>query len=214
MRRFRWVAVAEWRAHRWRFILAAIALASVVVTNLVSLHVDHLSQGLLNANWRFSWSHGVDSVAFAAALVVAALAGRHARPERRLWLATATILGVLFLDEVSPLHAQIDLLNIGEFSPGKLLYAPILLALLVCVWRLVEHTDQREVVLVGLATLFLSFGMHVVGLGILRPLGYLSSIYQSGVGAKEGLELAGLLLLVPSLWALGRRTTAPRSAQT
>lgn len=207
-RRFRLSVPDGWRTNRWRFILAAVAFAAVIVTNLIDLRVHHLSHGLLNANWRFSWSHDVDTLAFAAGVVICARAARGASPERRLWSAIATLLGVLFLIEASPLHTQVDLLLVDGLSVGKLFYTPILLALLVCMWRLVAHTDQRGGILVGLATLFLSFGMHVIGLGLLRPLGYLNAIYQGGVGAKEGLELAGLFLLIPGLWVLARRVPA------
>jgi hypothetical protein len=77
--------------------------------------------------------------------------GRH----RRLWRATASILTLFLIDELSPLHAQI-----GDFSfgVGKLLYAPILLGLVLCVWMLAARTTECYVVAAGLVTLSTSFG--------------------------------------------------------
>lgn len=100
---------------------------------------------------------------------------------------------------MSALHGQIADLD-------KLLYAPILLTFVVCVWRLTHRTTQRGLVTAGLTVLLLAFAMHAAGLHILRPIGYTTYIYQVGVAVKEGSELTGLIFLVTALWRQARAT--------
>ena len=69
-------------------------------------------------------------------------------------------------------------------------------------WCLAAGTTERVLIGWGLAALLLSFGMHTPGLHILHRLGYTNWINQTGVGFKEGAELAGLLLVVLALWRL------------
>lgn len=178
--------------------LAAVALAVVVATNLLDLKIYQFRVRVLDANWQFSWSHDLDTLALAIGVVVTAVGARRHPRHRALWSASAVILALFLLDEVSPLHAEI-----GHVS--KLLYAPILVGLAACVWLLADRTAQRPVALLGLATLLICFGMHVVGLTVLRPIGYMSVPYQLGVGLKEGTELAGLLIVLCALAALARR---------
>jgi hypothetical protein len=182
------------RANRWVFGVAGAALAAVVATNLFDLGSDHLGIQLLNANSELSWSHRADTVVLALAAIVAVAGAYRAERRQGEWWTVAVILGLLFLDEATSEHARID-----QLSFGKALYAPILLVLVICVWRLVAGTDQRVVVGAGLASLFVSFGMHLVGMRVLHPLGHFSWPFQAGVGIKEGTELAGLLLVVPAL---------------
>lgn len=181
----------------WAFTIAGLAFAAVVATNLLSLGVDNLRTSLVNANWEFSWSHDADTLVLAVGIYAASRGARRAGARRRLWAITAAIMTLFFLDEVSPLHTQI-----GSVTFGKLLYTPILAALVVCLGRLAAAGVERRVLGWGLLTLFGAFAMHVVGLHLLRPLGYTNWIYQSGVGVKEGAELAGLFLVVPALWRL------------
>lgn len=188
------------RADRRPFLLAGTALVAVVVTNQIDLHVHRFGIGLLNANWEFSWSHDLDTLALSVGMFAAGTGAWRHEAHRRLWAATAVILGLFFLDEASPLHGQID-----RLPGGKVLYSPILLGLVACVWLLTADSDQRVLVVAGLTVLFLSFGMHVLGLHALHPIGYFSNPYQAGVGLKEGLELAGLFLVVVGLWRVARR---------
>lgn len=181
----------------------------MVATNQADLGTDRFAVQLLNANWQFSWSHDLDALALAAGLFAAVTGARWTDRHRGLWGATALIIGLFFLDEISPLHSEID-----RLAFGKLLYSPILVALVICVWLLTAETSQRAIVGVGLVTLFLSFGMHVVGLRALLTLGYYSWPYQAGVGVKSGTELAGLLLVVPGLWRLARPGVHRRPNQT
>jgi hypothetical protein len=196
----------ELRAHgvsSWALGLAAIALAGVLATNLLDLESYRFGVRLLDANWEFSWSHDVDTLALAFGVLVAAAGATWHPRQRALWIATSVILALFFLDEVSPAHAAI-----GHVS--KLLYVPIVGALAICLWRLADSTAEQGTVALGLATLLISFGMHVVGLTILRPIGYMTWPYQTGVGVKEGAELGGLLLLVVALFRLARGSSERR----
>jgi len=190
---------------RWTFALAAAAFALVVTTNLLSLGLDDLRTTLINANWEFSWSHEVDTILLGIGVWISLVGAWAAGEDRRPWLATAAILALLFLDELSALHGQLSNLD-------KLLYAPILAALVVCVWRLTAGTPERTVVVCALTTLLLAFAMHVAGLHLLRPMGYTNYVYQSGVGFKEGTELAGVILLVAALWRRARTERVSSSA--
>lgn len=192
------------RADRWKLAIAVLALAAVVGTNQFDLATRHLSNHMLNANLQLSWSHLADTLVIAAGVLATVIGARVQRDRRRLWIAAGTILALFFLDEASPLHDHID-----KLPGGKLLYTPILLALVVCVWYLANRSDEQRIIGLGLATLFFSFGMHIVGLRILIPLGYFNWLYQAGVGVKTGTELAGLLLVVLGIWRLAR--AAPRS---
>jgi hypothetical protein len=189
------------------FALAGFAMLAVIATNQIDWSADRLGIKIINANLGFSWSHDLDKLILASS-VVAALGGA-LRPGRhqRLWATTAFILGLFLIDELSTLHAEIGGLHFGV---GKLMYAPILLVLVICVWLLAAATKERFVVAVGVLVLSVCFGMHVVGMRILRHLfGYLSSPYQLGVGIKEGSECAGFLLVVPALWRLSWKNAAP-----
>lgn len=174
---------------RRRSVVAAALLAATVATNLFDLLVDDLGDGLrlLDANWEFSWSHNLDTAMLAAGVVAAVIGAFRVAGAAVPWRVTAVILSLLFLDEASPLHAQI-----GELRFGKLLYVPLLLGLVSALWRLASETNERPAVLVGLVTLLLSFAMHVDGVPALRPLGYFTVLYQAAVGVKEGRLLAVL----------------------
>ena len=183
--------------------IAISAFVAVLLTNLVSLGLDHLRRSLLNANWQFSWSHDADTLLLAAGVGASILGARTSRAERPPWILSGTILGLLFLDEVSALHGQLANLE-------KLAYAPFLIVLVVCAWRVTARTTERGLVRAGLTILLFAFAMHAVGLHTLRPIGYTSYVYQIGVAAKEGAELTGLILLVSALW---RRARAQRYLQ-
>ncbi|MBV9802229.1 MAG: hypothetical protein JO130_03530 [Solirubrobacterales bacterium] len=185
------------------FVLATVAFGLVLASNLISLGLDQLRTTLINANWEFSWSHEVDTVLLAIGTGVSVVGARASTAHRRLWLTTAMILAVFFLDEASALHGQIGNLD-------KLLYVPILVALVLCVRRLTDRTPERMLVTYGLTTLFFAFAMHVAGLHLIRPIGYTTYVYQTAVGFKEGAELAGLILIVAALW---RRAAADRTSR-
>jgi hypothetical protein len=191
------VGVLGFRVRAWACAVVAIALGAVIASNLLDLKAYGFRIRVLDANWEFSWSHDVDTLVLAVGMLITAVGARRHPRQRTLWTAAAVIMALFVLDEASPLHAEI-----GHAS--KLLYAPTLAALALCVWLLVKRTAERATLILGLATLSVCFGMHVVGLTLLRPIGYLSVPYQSGVGVKEGTELAGLMLVVLALWPLAR----------
>ena len=182
------------------FVVALVAFVAVIATNLISLEFDHLRTTVINANWEYSWSHELDALALVLGAYAAVVGWQRQPGRRRLWAATGVILVLFFLDEISPLHAQI-----GSISGGKLLYVPILAALVACLWLLTRGTNERVLVSWALVTLLLSFVMHTPGLHILRRVGYTNWVYQAGVGFKEGTELAGLILVVWALWRLSHR---------
>jgi hypothetical protein len=165
----------SWNSYRWLLGLAIAALALVIASNLASLGFDHLRTSVINANWEFSWSHDVDTLLLAIGVCASLVGARRWPAYQRLWIVTAAILGLFFLDEVSSLHGEIGNLD-------KLLYAPILIVLVACVLRLTAGTGERAIVLLGLPTLIFAFAMHVAGLHLLRPIGYTTYVYQTGVG--------------------------------
>ena len=182
-----------------------------MVTNLIDLYVNDLGKGLnlIDANWQFSWSHDLDTAILAAGLCAAIAGSLRAVSRRGTWRSTAVILGLFFLDEATPVHAAIDSSRLG-----KLVYVPLLLGLVGCFWLLAANSDQRTPVLAGITILFLSFAMHVAGVPSLRVLGYFNGVYQASVGLKEGLESAGLVLIVPSLWRLAAEARITWSTRT
>lgn len=189
-----------------RYLPVALAAWLVVeATNLVDFRYERFAIRPLDANWGYSWSHDADTLLVAIGALITLVCARRPTPRRRAWYGLAVILVALLLDEASPLHAEI-----GHVS--KLLYAPILLGMVAAAWYLADRAGERPVVAVSVATLLISFTMHVVGLTLLRPIGYMSWPYQIGVGVKEGCELGGLLLLVLALSRMaaweGRRTGA------
>jgi hypothetical protein len=186
----------------WAFLVAALGLASVVVTHLVNFGTDHLRVQALDAGLDSSWSHRVDAAALAAGTVVALVGTSRSQAHRMPWGLTAAILGFLAIDEISTLHTRVD-----AVSWGKALYAPLLVVLAVCVWRLSDRTDQALIVRGGLLMLVVSFGIHVFGLHVVHLLGWSSSswAYQVKVALKQGTELAGWVLLLIGLWGLASK---------
>jgi hypothetical protein len=181
------------------FVLAGVAVAAVVVTHLVNFGADDLRIRLFDANSDSSWSHLMVAGTLVAATGVGLIGAWRSQRQRSLWSAVAGILGFLSIDEISSLHAQID-----QMSWGKVLYAPILLALCVCVWRLSDGGERSVVVRAGLATLLVSFGIHVFGPHVVHALGWGTDswAYQAKVALKQGTELAGWLLVLWGLWRL------------
>jgi hypothetical protein len=188
-------------------MLSGVVVLAVMITNLIDFGADQLGIRLLNANLDSSWSHRATAAALAAGAAVALL--RTVRSTRRgWWSATAGILILLFVAEASPLHVEVD-----KMSYGKLIYAPLLGALVICVWRLADSSGHATLMYAGLGALFLSYAIHVFGMAVMHAFGWGSGSwgYQVRAGLKEGTELAGWLLVLLALW---RFTPPERHART
>ncbi len=184
---------------RTALTVAAAVFLAVLVTHLLDFGIDSLRVPLFNADSDGSWSH-VLSATTLAALTLTALGGLvRGSQQRSLWAATAAILGFLAVAEISTLHVRID-----AMSWGKLVYAPALLVLCLCLWRLSSVPSRSVIVRAGLATLLVSFAIHVFGPHILSALGFGTSswAYQVKVGLKQASELSGWLLLLFGLMRL------------
>lgn len=181
------------------FVLAGAFFSAVMVTHLVNFGTDDLRIRLLDANSDSSWSHMLIAGTLVVGSAVAVLKARQAGLYRRkLWGGSAVILAFLSISELTSLHAKID-----NMSWGKLVYAPILIVLSVCLWRLSRGSRFRLVIGCGLVTLVISFAIHVLGPHLVHTLGYgyNSWAYQVKVGLKQATELAGWLLVA---WGLSR----------
>jgi hypothetical protein len=193
-------AICRTVAGRWdrSLSLAAGAIAAVVLTHLVDFGANDLGDKVLNANSASSWSHKVVTGSLAMGAIACLVGTWRLRRARATWLVTAVILVLLFANEISELHAQI-----GALRFGKLLYAPILLLLVFCVWRLTTGASSAFRVRAGGVLLLASYLIHVLGPHhIAHSLGWRAEgwAFQTVVALKEGLELAGVLLVVLALW--------------
>lgn len=181
--------------------VAATAFVAVLVTHLVDFGTDNLRVGLFNANTDASWSHLLTAAVLVAATGLGFVALRRTTAERTTWLLTTAVLAFLAIDEISPLHTKVD-----AMSWGKLVYAPVLILLCLCLWRLPHGRTAGVVVRIGVLTLIVSFGIHVFGPHIVHALGWSSTgwAYQTKVALKAGSEVAGWLLVLFGLRQLAR----------
>jgi hypothetical protein len=179
--------------------VAGAVFVAVLVTHLVDFGADSLHVSLFNADSDGSWSHVLSATTLAALALTALVGLVRGAQQRALWAAAVAILGFLAVAEISSLHARID-----AMSWGKLVYAPALLVLCLCVWRLSSVPSRSAVVRAGLATLLVSFAIHVLGPHILSALGFGTNswAYQIKVGLKQASELSGWLLLLFGLMRL------------
>jgi hypothetical protein len=187
------------------FVVAAAGFVSVLITHLIDFGADDLRISVLDAGSSSSWSHGVIAAMLAAATAVAVIGASRSETHPTLWGVAAGILGFLTVDELSSLHAQID-----QISWGKAIYAPILLALAVCLWMVDDRSSHTVALRAGLATLFVSFAIHVFGPHVVHALGWGDNTWadQIKIGLKQGTELAGWLLVLGGLCAVAFRPRA------
>lgn len=172
--------------------MAVLALGAVIATDLIDFGIYGLRYSVLNASLSSSWSHRVTTGALALGAAVCLIGARRLPRDRAVWMTTAAILTLLFIDEVSGLHTRIDAL-----SHGKLLYAPLLVVLVLCVWRLTATTEYLACIRAAAVLLLSSYLLHILGPhNIARELGSSEYgwTYQVTVTLKEGFELAGVLL--------------------
>jgi hypothetical protein len=186
----------------WSLLLAAGAIGAVACTHLIDFGVYQLRYRIFDATSAASWSHLTTGGALAVGAVVCFAGARRLPMQRATWIATGVILALFFIDEASGLHADIDSLN-RSLNYGKLLYAPILVILALCVWRLTRGTGQLANARAGAGLLLVSYLIHVLEPhNIARELGWSMGgwAFQGVVALKEGTELAGVLLALLALW--------------
>ncbi len=181
------------------FVLATAGFVAVVISHLIDFGSDNLRIGLLDADSDASWSHHLIAALLVVATALALASAWRSRDHRGLWAVVTGILAFIAVDELSSLHTQVD-----QMAWGKALYAPILLVLGISLWRLAARRPRGWVLRVGVAVLFVSFGIHVFGPHIVHALGYGTDSwpYQVKVAFKQGTELAGWLLVLMALWSL------------
>lgn len=191
---------------RGPFLVAAVALAAVMATQLFDYGSENLSIRLLNGEAPASWSHRVVTAILVAATISGLMGATRSQTRRGAWRVATSILCFLSIAEITSLHAHID-----SMHGGKALYAPILLTLAVCVWRISKGSNQQAVLSVGLATLLVSYGTHVFGSHISSAIGWGVSGWglQLRIGVKEGAELAGWLLIFAALSRLALSRPTP-----
>jgi hypothetical protein len=174
------------------------ALAVEVTTHLVDFGVFDLRISVINSNFEWSYSHVLATVAFGVGAVACAW-GAVRREERRAARTLACALfAFLCIDGVTRIHEHVP--------AWPAIYAPILIALSASLVAIARATDRANVVYAGLALLFGSLVIHVVGPEVVRTLGWQqdSWAYQIKVALKEGTELAGWVVLVPAVVELAR----------
>ena len=171
----------------------AAAIATLFVTQLVDFRAFDLRYRFLDASYEWSYSHVLATAAFAIGAAVSTVAVARNRSNRTAWRAVAAIFVFLTVDNVTRLH---------EHVPGwPVFYAPLLVALAVAADRVARKTVWLMTIRTGLVLLGLSLVVHVVGHAVVNAAGWTSGSwpFQCKLALKEGTELAGWLLVVPSL---------------
>lgn len=187
--------------------LAAGVVAVVTATQLWDYDVHDLHVRVLDSASRRSYTHALSTLAFLAAAAAGALAlWRGVRERRGSWHAATWLFAFLLVDNVTRIHEHVP--------HWPVVYLPILLAVSAALLVLSAGSDQQRLVVVGLGLLMSSLVIHVVGPSAIDALGWspLSWQYQVKVALKEGLELAGWVVMVPVLLRLATGATAPRRA--
>jgi hypothetical protein len=200
------VASAHRRADGGRaaYLAAFAALTIEVATHLLDFGLDDLHLRLLDASSEWSWSHMVATVAFASGAAVSVFAARRRRSERRQWWILAGLFAVLFADNVTRAHETVP--------HWPLVVLPALAGVAIGVVRLARGTTVFHVAVAGLGLLLASFAIHVLGHALVHGAGWGADTwgYQIKVALKEGIELAGWVLLVPVLVRLALHHPAAR----
>jgi hypothetical protein len=186
--------------------LGAAAIATLFVTQLVDFRAFDLRYRFLDASYEWSYSHVLATAAFAVGTAVSTVGIARNRSNPTAWRVLACIFVFLTIDNVTRLH---------EHVPGwPVFYTPLVVALAVAANRVAEETALLVTVRAGLVLLGLSLVVHVVGHEVVHAAGWTAASwqFQCKVALKEGTELAGWLLLVPSLafLALGPKRSGDR----
>ena len=186
--------------------LGAAAITTLFVTQLVDFRAFDLRYRFLNASYEWSYSHVLATAAFVIGAAVSTVGVARNRSDPTAWRVLAGVFVFLALDNVTRLH---------EHVPGwPVFYAPLLVAVAVAATRVARKTAWLLTVRTGLVLLGLSLVVHVVGHAVVNAAGWTTGswAFQCKLALKEGTELAGWLLLVPSLafLALGPRWSGGR----
>lgn len=188
------------------FAVAGAVFAIEVTTHLVDVFVLDSRVRLLDSAREWSYSHLLGTLAFAAGAILGVLGVRGAVAQRAAWRAIAWLFAFLLVDNVTRLHTHV---------PGwPLLYGPVLLVLCWALLRVADGSRVQTVMRAGVTLLVLSLAIHVIGPPIERLAGWGEDSWgtQLKIALKEGTELAGWALVVPSLLLLRRRATRTGSA--
>jgi hypothetical protein len=174
-------------------IVAALALALETSTHLIDFGVYDLRIRALDSEDRWSYSHVIAAIAYAAGAVLCATGARRAVRRRPAWATASALFAFLLVDNVGRLHEHV--------APWALLYAPVLLALFVSLVAIARGTPVASLVYTALGLLFASLAIHALGPSVVGLAGWGPNAwgYQIKVALKEGSELAGWVLLVPAL---------------
>lgn len=183
--------------------VAGLGLAAVLGTHLYDFRAHDLRIRVLDAASAWSFSHWLATCAFAAGAVAGIVGARARGARRRWWWACAGLFTFFFLDNVTRAHEHV--------AGWPIFYAPLLAALSAVLLVLVAGTELEAVVVLGLVLLVVSLAIHVFGPHVVRAAGWSEHgmAYQVKIGLKEGLELAGWLMVAP---AIARRAWAERRA--
>ena len=166
----------------------------------------HLRVRLLDSGYEWSYSHLLSIAAVAVAVLVCAHAAADARAPRPAWTVAAALLGVLLIDNVTRLHEAVP--------AWPVVYGPVLAALGLAILAAVSGTHGARLAQLGVVLLGVSFAIHMFERQVLRLFGGDPASWGWGhhiqVAAKEGIELAGWVLVVPAL-AMASAERAPRA---
>jgi hypothetical protein len=169
-----------------RSLLAAGAvLLAATAVHLLNFAATGGSFRFLDSGWVLSYSHVLATLGYAAGLVAGATGFRSHGTNRRTWGLLAATSGVLLVDHVTR--------------------APLAVLLAVLSLRIARRSDRAGVVVAGVVALAAALVVHLVlrrlaAVTPWEPHGYnFEWWFQVAVALKEGLELAGWVLLAPAL---------------
>jgi hypothetical protein len=189
--------------------LGAAAIATLFVTQLIDFRVFDLRYRFLDASYEWSYSHVLATAAFVIGAAVSAVGVARNHSNSTAWRVLGAVFVFLTIDNVTRLHEHVP--------AWPVFYAPLLVALAVAANRVARKTAWLVTVRTGLVLLGLSLVVHVVGHGVVTAAGWTTGSwpFQCKLALKEGTELAGWLLLVPSLafLALGPNRSGGREPE-
>jgi hypothetical protein len=167
--------------------------------HLVNFRFGDSRVRLLDSASGWSYPHHVSTLAYAGGAFACFVGARSAAGKRPAWQLAAGLFLFLLLDHVTRLHHSV--------AAWPVVYAPLLLALAAAIVAVAARTELAPFVYAALGLLCASVACHALGPALTEVLGWSSEAwaYQVKVALKEGLELAGWVLLVPALAALAVR---------